>query len=75
MDTNEALSELVERMMIATNGPIAHSYGFTELILHELHQDDIDIEQVTSDISKLRENLNRVLLYMEDFAEEYEQLK
>ena len=75
MDKQSAIMDLMDRIFTAVETPIAHSFGYAELIQHELQNDDADLAQVDDDLDRIKVNLDRVLLYLQDFAEEYENLK
>lgn len=75
MEEYDALKQLIDKLLIAIEAPIAHSYGIAELAQHELANEPIDIQQIKGDIGKVTVNLNRVLLYIQDFSDEYTHLK
>ena len=75
MDKDATLRNLLERVFTAVETPIAHSYGYIELLQHALSKENIDLEQADQDMERIRVNLERVLLYLEDFLEEYEELR
>lgn len=74
MDKADALSNLLERLLTAIETPIAHSYGYIELLQHDLHKDEVVLQNINEDVEKIKVHLNRIMLYLEDFSEEYDQL-
>lgn len=75
MTQHEALIELMDKLLMTIQTPIAHAYGYTELLQHEIHKDEMDIKQVDGDIDKIKIYLSRVLTEVEGIVEDYEHLK
>ncbi len=75
MDKSAELQALLDKLLVSIQSPIAHAYGYAELAQHELNNPDSDMARVDGDVNRIKVNLSRVLVYLQDFQEEYEQLR
>ena len=70
MNECDEFKQSIDQMLVVLKVPIAHAYGLSELSQYELQKDTVDIEQIKDDVEKIKSNLNRALLFIQDFKEQ-----